>query len=107
MQEQMRLPNEQADVHRKSLQEPVYDDFLLQGVALLYEVDLTANRIVRIRKGSESTENADEASFSEIIAMVAKNYIREDCRELLLRGLDVTGLFIVMKADDMNSILNS
>ena len=92
MQEQMRLPNEQADVHRKSLQEPVYDDFLLQGVALLYEVDLTANRIVRIRKGSESTENADEASFSEIIAMVAKNYIREDCRELLLRGLDVDRL---------------
>lgn len=89
MQNQKISPEGTADVFHKPFQEPAYDDFLLQEVALFYEVDLTADRIIRICKGSESTENADTTPFSAIISMVAKTYIREDCREELLQGLDV------------------
>ena len=57
-----------------------YDQLLLQDIVIFYEVDLTEDRIVHVKKGVESIAQADTTPFSKIIAFVTNTYILPKCR---------------------------
>ena len=69
-----------------------YNSLLLQDIAIFYEVDLTEDRIIHIKRGVRSTQNSDTVPFSKIIAEVTNLYILPKCRVKFARMLNIEHL---------------